>query len=324
MLFTIIIPIYNVEKYLEKCLLSIIPQYDDNIEIILIDDGSPDHCPIICDDYCSNYPFIRVIHQNNSGLSQARNAGIKEAKGKYCIFLDGDDWLANEAIKNLSKILTGKTFDIIVNRIKLYSENSNVLSDCRYLFDTEKLENMSISQAYNSINSMKGFWGAAWMFVVRTDFIREQNLYFSPGIFHEDEDWVPRVFLNATSVHYNNEYLYCLRLNRVGSITQMETPRHEIDKLWIIKHLLSEMRKEHYNVNQKNLILLRCCKLYVGIIRKVALYSKVYPDDYRTVLTELTELKPILNQSGNSKYRALYWLLQLLGVSKAAKLLMLR
>ena len=100
-LISVIVPIYNVEKYLENCVNSILNQTYDNLEIILVDDGSPDRCPELCDKFAMLDNRIRVIHQQNGGLSKARNSGIDVARGKYLVFVDSDDTIENELIRKL-------------------------------------------------------------------------------------------------------------------------------------------------------------------------------------------------------------------------------
>lgn len=109
-LVTIIVPVYNVEKYLKKCVDSILNQTYKNIEVILIDDGSSasDKSPIICDEYAKKDKRIKVIHKINGGLSSARNAGLDIAKGDYIYFVDSDDWIDKDTIKDNIKILVEK------------------------------------------------------------------------------------------------------------------------------------------------------------------------------------------------------------------------
>ena len=90
---SVIVPIYNVEDYLDRCVDSIINQTYSNLEIILVDDGSPDNCPKMCDDYAKKDSRIKVVHKENGGLSDARNAGMKVATGEYISFIDSDDWI---------------------------------------------------------------------------------------------------------------------------------------------------------------------------------------------------------------------------------------
>lgn len=95
-LISVIVPIYNVEKYLARCVDSIVNQTYKNLEIILVDDGSPDRCPQMCDDYAEKDRRIKVVHKNNGGLSDARNAGMAVATGEYISFIDGDDYVSDD------------------------------------------------------------------------------------------------------------------------------------------------------------------------------------------------------------------------------------
>lgn len=98
---SVIVPVYKVESYLERCIQSILAQTYKDFELILVDDGSPDNCPAICDRYAKQDGRIRVIHQENGGLSAARNTGIEMAKGKWLFFVDSDDWVHTEALRTL-------------------------------------------------------------------------------------------------------------------------------------------------------------------------------------------------------------------------------
>ena len=104
-LLTVVIPVYNVEKYLKRCVESVLVQEWHNYDILLVDDGSTDSSPQICDDYVKAYDFISVIHKENGGLSEARNTGISHAKGDYVYFTDSDDWLEPQTFKELAEVL---------------------------------------------------------------------------------------------------------------------------------------------------------------------------------------------------------------------------
>ena len=100
-LISIVLPIYNVENYIEKCMESVLNQTYKNIEIILVDGGSPDNCPIICDQYVKEDNRVKVVHKENGGLSDARNAGIKVANGDYITFIDSDDYVDKDYVEFL-------------------------------------------------------------------------------------------------------------------------------------------------------------------------------------------------------------------------------
>ena len=113
-LVSIIVPIYNVEKYLDRCIQSILNQSYENLEIILVDDGSPDRSSEICDEYRKSDQRIKVVHKENGGLSDARNAGLILAKGKYIIFLDSDDYIEHTMVEDAVTVLEKNDSDIVI------------------------------------------------------------------------------------------------------------------------------------------------------------------------------------------------------------------
>ena len=123
---SVIVPIYNVEKYLPQLLDSLVSQSLREIEIILVDDGSPDGCGIICDNYANNDPRIKVIHKKNGGVSAARNDGLKETTGDYVIFCDSDDWLPLNALEILWNKGNEENADIVIGDVYENRESSNV------------------------------------------------------------------------------------------------------------------------------------------------------------------------------------------------------
>lgn len=134
---SIIVPVYNVEKYLDRCVQSLIHQTLKDIEIILVDDQSPDNCPLMCDDYAKNDPRIRVIHKKNGGLGMARNSGIEVAQGEYISFIDSDDFVDT------------KTYETLYNKALEKELDTCFFRSCRYL-DNGKIEHVkdSTKEAY--------------------------------------------------------------------------------------------------------------------------------------------------------------------------------
>ena len=128
-MISIIIPIYNVEKYLEKCLDSILNQTYKNLEIILIDDGSTDNSPNICNSYCEKDKRIKIIHKNNEGVSSARNKGIELSKGKYIVFIDSDDYVSNEHIEVLYDCIISNNVDLVISNLIDISEDGIILNN---------------------------------------------------------------------------------------------------------------------------------------------------------------------------------------------------
>ena len=126
-LISVIVPIYKVEKYLETCVMSLIHQTYENLEIILVDDGSPDKCPEICDAYEKTDDRIRVIHKKNGGLSDARNAALEKTTGKYITFVDSDDYVDAEYIEKLYNALIQYNASAAICGIRITDERRTVI-----------------------------------------------------------------------------------------------------------------------------------------------------------------------------------------------------
>jgi len=132
-MISVIVPVYGVEKYLPKCIESLVKQTFKDIEIILVDDGSPDSCGKICDEYAENYEQLVVIHQVNQGVSVARNAGLKIAKGEYIGFVDPDDWIAPEMYESMYIAMKETNTDLIICGYDYYDEQGQVDENRRYI-----------------------------------------------------------------------------------------------------------------------------------------------------------------------------------------------
>lgn len=113
-LISVIIPVYNVEKYLDRCVSSVLEQTYKNLDIILVDDGSPDNCPKMCDEYINKDSRIKVVHKENGGLGFARNSGLDVATGKYVTFVDSDDWIEKDHIENLHRVICENSADVVI------------------------------------------------------------------------------------------------------------------------------------------------------------------------------------------------------------------
>ena len=203
--FSIIIPVYQVEQYLQECIESVLNQSFQDYEIILIDDGSKDESPLICDAYALKYDFIYVIHKQNQGLSAARNDGIEKAKGNYVLFLDSDDTLMEEALMQLYQ------------RMKVYPDVEVVTG----LMDSEivvKHANQS-NQALSGLAFMKAEYesqtmsNAACLYIYQNAFLQKHQLRFKVGVHHEDEDFTPKALLKAQVLLPTDVMFYHYRVN---------------------------------------------------------------------------------------------------------------
>ena len=127
-LVSIVVPVYGVEKWIRKCVSSILQQDYENIELLLIDDGSPDGSGKICDEYASKYKNVTTIHKVNGGVSSARNVGIKNAKGKYLLFVDGDDWIEADAVSKIIDFMRKHNFELCITD-KYYKDSIMIKTD---------------------------------------------------------------------------------------------------------------------------------------------------------------------------------------------------
>lgn len=177
---SVIVPIYKVEKYIEQCLKSLIEQTEQAMEIILVDDGSPDKCPQICDDYKKKDSRITVIHKLNGGLVSARKAGVKAAKGKYIGFVDGDDWVENDFFKKMLSKAEQHNADVVVS--DFYSDYPNKRVKCISnlqvgFYDKDKMKNEIFPQLiYNGKMFEFGVVPAIWNKLFKKELI-EQYIY---------------------------------------------------------------------------------------------------------------------------------------------------
>lgn len=203
-LISVIIPVYNVQQYLEECLDSILNQTFKSYEVIIIDDGSTDSCGAICDLYAERNERIRVLHTVNQGLSEARNTGISMARGKYLAFIDSDDYVDKTYLKKMYQAIVKTNAEICEsNYICVYSDR-NVWS--RKMEETEE----------NSINAIRRLFAPPYLGYVNTWnklYKRElfENIRFPKGKLHEDEFTTYKLLYEANKIVYINEYLYFYR-----------------------------------------------------------------------------------------------------------------
>lgn len=210
---SVIIPIYNVEKYLPKCLESIINQTYNNLEIVLIDDGSLDNCPQICDEYALRDNRIKVIHKENGGLASARNAGLEMSTGEYIAFVDSDDWLHPEMYATLINNLIKNDASIAVCDFYLY-DGKCIKTDAPNIGCITVLQ--SLNDFYIHILDPKPVLRfEVWNKIFKRDVIGDVR--FKVGQVYEDVYFDRIVFSKATKIVHIDKALYYYRQNRPGN-----------------------------------------------------------------------------------------------------------
>lgn len=229
--FSVIVPVYNVENYLCQCVDSILSQEDCVFELILVDDGSTDQSGEICDQYAKKDTRVRVIHKENGGLSDARNAGVREAGGEYLLFVDSDDYIAEHSIQKISMIIKENNNPDIVflECVKVYTDDQRLIPMNDGV--TEEVNEKRGDDLKTYIAELPKYPASACSKAIRRNFFCEKNLYFKKGIICEDLEWAVRMFLAAETVGYCGTTYYFYRQNRAGSISNSPNPKMAFDVL---------------------------------------------------------------------------------------------
>lgn len=220
---SVIVPVYNVEKYLAKCLDSIINQTFSDIEIICVNDGSTDKSAKILKEYQKKDKRIKIIKKKNGGLSSARNAGLKEAKGKYISFIDSDDWIDKTMLEKLYRNVDKYDSDIILCAVHLFDEELQEIDDNNEYYNLECFNN-SFDNRNFSFEETKTFIMdvsvMAWNKLYKKEFLDRSNASFPEGLIFEDGPFFFSIFFKTDKVSLVRQALYFYRINRKGSIVK--------------------------------------------------------------------------------------------------------
>ena len=235
MVLSIVIPVYNVEEYLHRCIDSILrDSMNVEYEIILVDDGSTDRSGEICDEYAAKYNFITAFHKENGGLSDARNVGIMKANGKYVIFIDSDDYVEIGSIGKIAIEISPIECDVYCTNYRKIEGERELLKS--YKQTNETMTGIDFLKYQMNNHSMQS---TVVQNIYSLDFLKSNDLFFKKGIYHEDEQWTPRVFLTAQKVKMI-DCMYYVYEEREGSIMkQKDFTKHILDLISTVKEILN-------------------------------------------------------------------------------------
>ena len=263
-LISVIVPIYNVEPYLRRCVDSILAQKYRNLEIILVDDGSPDDCPQICDEYAAQDERIKVIHKANGGLSSARNAGLDAASGDWVSFIDSDDWIEPDMYEVLLRNAGNANAEISVGGVndELVDQDRVTVTKTTY-HGALKQETLSPTEAMARYFTTS--W-AAWDKIYRKELF--QTIRFPVGEINEDEAIVLKLLDTCTAVSYTNQVFYHY-IHRAQSIT---TSAFSEKKLAWYRHCQDNLRWiQQYHPELAAFADKRLCSSILWTLREIAL-----------------------------------------------------
>ena len=234
MQFSIVIPVYNVAPYLRECVDSVLAQNFTDYEIILVDDGSTDNSPSMCDAYAEKYGQIKVIHKTNGGLSDARNFGIKEAQGNYLMFLDSDDfWNGVIILSEINEIIKKSNPDLIIHELSCFYDLKRIIPR---KFKTKETQNFSydLKKDLKYLVNNDIYYAAAWNKIIKSEIVKANQLYFPKGKIHEDVAWCADIIPYISSYSLYKKPFYYYRKGREGSLTVQIRPKNIIDLIDII------------------------------------------------------------------------------------------
>ena len=307
-----IIPVYKVEQYLPQCVESILCQSYTDFEIILVDDGSPDNSGILCDEYAKKDYRVRVIHKPNGGLSDARNAGLKEVQGEWVIFIDSDDFWVNDSC-----------LQQIMSVVEQHVECGFVGFNCSYYY--EDIQSFTKWVAYDDNlghpidknTAMRALVASgtmpmsACLKVISRKALQNMQLKFIKGLLSEDIPWFLDLLEGCGKCMFVNQYIYAYRQNREGSITNSGGERSFNNLLWIIQQELKKLDQRTFSKEAKNDL---CSFLAYEFCILLSLLSSLPTSQQADKRKELLPYKWLLKYTANPKVKKASLVNKLFGI----------
>lgn len=321
MKISFIVPVYKVENFLRQCVESIVSQSYKNKEIILVDDGSPDNSPELCDKLTSEYDCVVVIHKENGGLSDARNVGLKNATGDYVVFVDGDDFWRHE--------------DDLEKLVAKLNENHNVDFvgfNCSYYYPVSDRFSPWVEYDYDLSNPVHGNIAiqklvasgtvpmSACLKLIKRELLLNHNITFEKGQIHEDIPWFINLLEKSNSCLFLNEYIYAYRQNVVGSITNSINEKGFNCLLDIVKTEYYKLESRKFSQESKDSIKSFLAYELSILMMEVHLLPESQRENARN---EIKSLCGLLKYTQNPKTRLVSKMYKLVGFSITEKLLRL-
>lgn len=303
--FSIIIPVYNVEAFLDECVESVINQTFDNFEIILVDDGSTDSSGKICDNWAEMSDKIKVVHQTNGGLSKARNVGIRKAQGEYLIFLDSDDfWRDATVLETIDRRVNHNNLDLLCFGYQEFDDKTKKFG--KALFGEASIFNErenKKSVLYTALQ--KGVYvSSAWVKVLRRHFVIEHDLFFIENITSEDIDWSARILINLKSVRILPENLYVYRQRADSIVHTVKTKNLQMlaDNIIRCVQLGKDISDKNCREIYWNYVSYQYCTFLIHACKN----NK--NEDVKKIIQEMKNFNWLLKYHLNKKVKMIYFL----------------
>lgn len=316
--FSIIVPIYNVEKYLSQCIESVLKQTYKNFELILVDDGSFDNCPQICNSYAQTDKRITVIHKCNEGLPAARNTGIRNSTGDYIIHLDGDDFLDTGFLAAVQPLLEKEKKDIYLgnSRYDYYGNDTKKI----ILYKIENVVDHSYSDIlYHFFYGTNSIPTAAWHNIYKTDFIKKNNFYFDETLtWSEDADNFYRVFFATENIGFFDYTFYYYRRDNQSAMTRNPLVKHFLSNINVNKRWFNRVKTSDLQEKDKLVVMRRFANSNMYLLK---LMDKLKAEDYQIVEDEIMKEKEMLEFIHGYIPKGIYMLSKIIGCQNTSRLL---
>ena len=285
---SVIVPIYNVEKYLKDCLDSVCNQTFEDIEIICINDGSTDDSSNILNSYVKKDNRIKVINQSNKGLSAARNAGLNIAKGKYIYFCDSDDFMDLNSLNELYDLMENNSYDLIIFKAQSFADETHELTKIKY-HEMPELTKLFGNKTFNPSDLYDKFLKLDA--TVYTKFFKRKligNIHFKEGLIFEDNLFLIEYLFNCHEIYFYDKYLYH-RCFRQTSILNSNFEKH-MDSLEVFKIIEDMIKENGYYYELKEIVFntkYEMLEYRINLFNKE--YSRIYFDRIKLDLLDKKE-----------------------------------
>jgi glycosyltransferase involved in cell wall biosynthesis len=312
MLVSVIIPVYNVEKFIHQCIDSVLCQTYETFEVILVDDGSPDFSGVICDEYAKKDHRVSVIHKANGGLSDARNVGLEQAKGEYIIFMDSDDfWIDNHQLELLVAEIEKTPFcDFIGFNCCYYYSNTNKLSPwisySDEIINTTERDSLITRLVQTGIFPM-----SACLKIIKRAFLIENNIRFIKGIVCEDIPWFIELLHCSRKFRVTNQYMYAYRQNVQGSITRNFSENSFDDLFSILQEQTIFIQSSEFSLHTKSALLSFMAYEFCILLGYIGSFDDKFQKSKRA---DLLSYKWLLTYTENPKVRKVSLCNRLFGI----------
>lgn len=289
--FSVIIPVYNIENYIECCVESILSQSFNDFEILLIDDGSKDHSFDKCRKIAKKDSRIRVLHKENGGASSARNFGLKKSTGDYIIFVDGDDFLSDKkCFEVISNKINEANYDVVSFNRNSFDEVTKMTVECSD-YRKEQDNNLDYLSFIREMIKNDYFYGAVWVLCVSRKFISKNELFFIEGTATEDLDWIIRLLNFHPKIYNLSNVFYTYRTNRNGSVTRSVNCKRQNEYFVMIQNLT------HLNYY---------CEEFKNIIMNYLAYNFVVFCSWNQHISDKKKKKELINKEKDLRYLLKY------------------